>query len=214
MQQALARAEVLADLATLGWALIYASAVSYLCGTAAAMQTHTAALEAHATTHGLAVIAPIAAGLRGWLAVQQGQPTAGLAVLAQLAGQVTLASERYRLQGVLLAVMGQSAAAESCLYQALTVARRQSALSLELRVALALARLAPTPERNGVPQHDSCWPRCMAGSRKALTRPICKRHGCVWIQCPERALPHLSLYHAYGQETQGDEGNAARYPHA
>jgi predicted ATPase len=52
-------------------------------------------------------------------------------------------AEVYRLRGVLLLrqTMPQQAEAETCFRQALDVARRQEAKSLELRAAMSLARL-------------------------------------------------------------------------
>src|SRR5262249_18409361 len=52
-------------------------------------------------------------------------------------------AEIYRLRGVLLLrqTMPQHAEAEACFQQALDVARRQEAKSLELRAAMSLARL-------------------------------------------------------------------------
>ena len=54
-----------------------------------------------------------------------------------------LLAEAYRLQGTLLVRQaGQHAAqAETCFQQALAVARRQEAKSLELRAAMSLSRL-------------------------------------------------------------------------
>lgn len=193
MQQALAEAEALADPATLGWTLMYAIIVSYLCGDVAAVQTHATVLAAQVTAQDLAPVAALPEATQGWLAVQQGyhtaalaqmqeavaawqvtgrlvgrlfffillaechgqlgQPTAGLAVLATpladptLPGQRILEAELYRQQGMLLAATGQLEEAETWLHRALTVARRQTATSLELRVSLALYRLAATSMR-------------------------------------------------------------------
>jgi predicted ATPase len=82
---------------------------------------------------------------------QAGQPEAGLTVLAEAATLIATAQERWwepevsRLQGALLLQrslpdVGQ---AEACFQQALDVARRQQAKSLELRAALSLAHLWP-----------------------------------------------------------------------
>ena len=51
--------------------------------------------------------------------------------------------ELYRLKGELLLTLSQDhqAEAETCFHQALDVARRQQAKSLELRAALSLARM-------------------------------------------------------------------------
>jgi predicted ATPase len=80
---------------------------------------------------------------------QAGQPEAGLSVLAEALTLVEATEERwweaevYRLKGALLRQLplpdvGQVAA---CFQQALDVARRQQAKSLELRAALSLSRL-------------------------------------------------------------------------
>jgi predicted ATPase len=51
-------------------------------------------------------------------------------------------AELYRLKGDLLLMRSADhTAAEACLHQALTIARRQQAKSLELRAAMSLARL-------------------------------------------------------------------------
>jgi predicted ATPase len=50
-------------------------------------------------------------------------------------------AELYRLRGELLLSADKEAAAEACLHQALDLARRRQAWSLELRVAMSLARL-------------------------------------------------------------------------
>ena len=78
-----------------------------------------------------------------------GQPEAGLQVLDEAlvavrdTGERMYEAELYRLKGefVQRRSMAQTAAAEACWQQALTLARRQHAKSLELRAALSLARL-------------------------------------------------------------------------
>jgi predicted ATPase len=90
-----------------------------------------------------------------WLALlaeahrNAGQVEEGLSVLAEALAAVDKTGERfyeaelYRLKGELL--LRQSACdaqqAETCFHQALDVARRQQAKSLELRTAMSLARL-------------------------------------------------------------------------
>jgi predicted ATPase len=62
-------------------------------------------------------------------------------------GQWDLRAEAYRLQGALLlrqAAPG-AAQAEACFQQALDIARRQQAKSLELRAAMSLSRLWQQP---------------------------------------------------------------------
>jgi predicted ATPase len=78
-----------------------------------------------------------------------GQAEAGLNVVAEALGQAhkTVAryyeAELYRLKGELLLVLSHErhGEAETCFRQALTVALRQEAKSLELRAAMSLARL-------------------------------------------------------------------------
>ena len=80
---------------------------------------------------------------------QVGQTTAGLETLAE--ALVTLpksgvrwwAAELYRLRGALLlqGTVAQPEEAEACFQQALDIARRQEAKSLELRAAMSLSRL-------------------------------------------------------------------------
>ena len=78
-----------------------------------------------------------------------GQPENGLPVLAEALTAVDNTGERwweaelYRLQGQLLLARDarQQSAAVASLHQALAVARRQQAKSLELRAAMSLARL-------------------------------------------------------------------------
>jgi len=58
-------------------------------------------------------------------------------------GHGDLLAEAYRLQGVLLLqqAVPDTAQAEACFQQALTIARRQQAKSWELRAAMSLSRL-------------------------------------------------------------------------
>ena len=78
-----------------------------------------------------------------------GQPEAGLSVLAEVLADVHTnglcycEAELYRLQGELLLqqAAGSGDEAETCFRQALDVARRQEAKSLELRAAMSLSRL-------------------------------------------------------------------------
>jgi class 3 adenylate cyclase/predicted ATPase len=78
-----------------------------------------------------------------------GQREAGLTLLAEAlavindTGECRWEAELYRLKGeVLLArATGQDTEAETCFRQALEIARRQQAKSLELRAAMSLARL-------------------------------------------------------------------------
>jgi predicted ATPase len=78
----------------------------------------------------------------------EGRAGDALAVLAEAHALVQATGERfheaelYRLQGELLLASGAGGGAEPCFRQALAVARRQGALSLELRAAVSLGRLA------------------------------------------------------------------------
>jgi predicted ATPase len=80
---------------------------------------------------------------------QTGQPEAGLQVLAEALTLVAAREERgweaelYRLQGTLRLQLPHPDAreVEACFQQALAVARRQQARSLELRAAMSLAQL-------------------------------------------------------------------------
>ena len=77
------------------------------------------------------------------------QPEEGLTVLAEAQALVEKTGERYyeaelqRLKGELLLVQSPNdpAEAETCFHNALEIARRQHAKSLELRTAISLARL-------------------------------------------------------------------------
>jgi predicted ATPase len=78
-----------------------------------------------------------------------GQPEAGLRVVAEVwassnrSAQGTATTELYRLQGELLLrqAIPDAPQAEASFQQALAMARRQQAKSLELRAATSLARL-------------------------------------------------------------------------
>jgi predicted ATPase len=71
----------------------------------------------------------------------------GLRVLAEALAAVEKTEEHfyeaelYRLKGEFLLAATNEAAAEACFHQALDIARRQQAKSLELRAALSLSRL-------------------------------------------------------------------------
>jgi predicted ATPase len=97
----------------------------------------------------------IEAGLPYWLAMLAeaygsiGQVEAGRRVLAEALALVDTTEERWweaelhRLKGELLLALStdNAAAAETCFHQALDIARRQQAKSLELRAAMSLSRL-------------------------------------------------------------------------
>ena len=63
--------------------------------------------------------------------------------MCQTSGRGDLLTEAYRLQGALLLrqAVPETAQAEMCFQQALTIAHRQQAKSWELRAAMSLARL-------------------------------------------------------------------------
>jgi adenylate cyclase len=98
---------------------------------------------------GSAVWEPYFLGLLADVYAQEGQVEAGLATLAeglaaaQATGQRMVESELYRLRGSFLLRQPGTAPVEveTCLRQALAVARRQEARSLELRAAMSLSRL-------------------------------------------------------------------------
>ncbi len=83
------------------------------------------------------------------VSAQVGQTTEGLEALAEAlvtlpkSGARWWEAELYRLRGELLLqhAVAQPGEAEACFQQALAVARRQQAKSLELRAAMSLARL-------------------------------------------------------------------------
>jgi predicted ATPase len=106
-------------------------------------------LEAYRTT-GAALWWPYCLGLLAEAQGKSGQPDEGLRVLEDamsLAGtedeERWYEAELYRLKGELLRrqVVPDEDHAETCFRQALDVARRQQAKSLELRAAMSLARL-------------------------------------------------------------------------
>jgi predicted ATPase len=90
-----------------------------------------------------------------WLALlaeacgEGGQAKEGLEVLAEALAAVHTTGERfyeaelYRLKGELLLTLSRenSGEAEICFHEALEIARRQQAKSLELRAAMSLSRL-------------------------------------------------------------------------
>jgi predicted ATPase len=76
-----------------------------------------------------------------------GRPTEGLKQLNEAVRQIETTKERWsesdvhRVRGELLIAVGDAVVAEKSLYQAIGVARRQSAKLFELRAAATLARL-------------------------------------------------------------------------
>ena len=76
-----------------------------------------------------------------------GRPTEGLKQLNEAVRQIETTKERWsesdvhRVRGELLIAVGDAVVAEKSLYQAIGVARRQSAKLFELRAAASLARL-------------------------------------------------------------------------
>jgi class 3 adenylate cyclase/DNA-binding winged helix-turn-helix (wHTH) protein/predicted ATPase len=106
---------------------------------------------------GAAMHVPCLCTLLAEVSAHMGHPGDGLQALAEAHTLVEQHEERYweaeisRLQGVLLLCQtGTSQAnAEACFQQALTVARRQQAKSLELRAAMSLARLWQHQSKRG-----------------------------------------------------------------
>jgi len=108
-----------------------------------------------------------------------GQVERGLALLDQMCGAVERTDERsyeaelYRLKGELLLKSAVPVSksvteeAESCLRQAIAVARRQNAKSMELRAATTLSRLWRGGARST--RHESCCQKYTGGSPRGLT---------------------------------------------
>ena len=96
----------------------------------------------------------------------RGAPLGGRAVSAQ--GRATAAASRPR------SVRGRNLFA-----QALGIARRQQAKSLELRAAMSLAGCGSS--RASTPKPMSSWHRSMAGSPRALIRPTSRRPRRCWM---------------------------------
>jgi predicted ATPase len=156
------RAEAAMQLATDGGFSLWMAHARMLHGWALAVQGQ-----------GAAGIAQIAGGLAAWRTNDQrlgqpyllalladahrhaGQAEAGLGVLAEALAAVETyglrmyESELYRLKGELLAMVPgrPRGEAEACFRQAIDLARRQGAKSLELRAALSLGRLWPREGR-------------------------------------------------------------------
>jgi predicted ATPase len=106
-----------------------------------------------ATEHGFALVLGVGPIMRGWALVAEGRAEEGIKQISQglerSQALVEKTGERYyeaeleRLKGeVLLAQSPDDPAdAEACFRNALEIARRQQAKSLELRAAMSLARL-------------------------------------------------------------------------
>jgi len=100
---------------------------------------------------GSRILRPYALATLAEVYLQGGQPAQGLALVQEALALVHTTGERwyeaelYRLQGELTLaqsqVPGREAQAEACFHTALAIARRQQAMSWELRVAMSLARL-------------------------------------------------------------------------
>jgi len=92
---------------------------------------------------------PFLLGLLAEVQATVGWTAEGLAVLAEAlaavdtSGECVYEAELYRLKGVLLSQQpgAEASQVESCFHQALAVARRQEAKSLELRAAMSLSQL-------------------------------------------------------------------------
>jgi predicted ATPase len=125
-----------------GWALVIQEQGEQ---DVAQLQQALAAYRAMGAKLGLSGMLPLLAEAYG----KVGQVEAGLQTLAEALALVDQTQERfyeaelYRLQGELLLVRSveHHAEAETCFRQALDIARRQQAKSLELRAATSLARL-------------------------------------------------------------------------
>jgi predicted ATPase len=151
-----AQAEALLTLATAQQFPLYVGHVTYWRGWALAIQGHgergIVQLRqgmAGALATGQTLVRPLCLVLLAEAMEHTGQVDEGLRVMAEAlvaieaSGRYELLAEAYRLQGALLLRQAVSDAnrAEACFRQALAVARRQQARSLELRAAMSLARL-------------------------------------------------------------------------
>ena len=113
-----------------------------------------------------------------------GHPEDGLQVLAEAHTLIEQHEERWweaevhRLRGVLLLrqTMTPQEEAEACLQQALAVARRQQAKSLELRAAMSLARLWQQQGKRA--EARELLAPSTGGSRRALRRQTSRRPRC------------------------------------
>jgi predicted ATPase len=130
---------------------------------------------------GAEVLQPYFLALLAEAEAQAGQAAAGLRVLAHALTAVAKTGERWyeaelhRLQGELLLrqTRPNEPHAESCFHEALDVARRQQAKSLELRAAMSLSRLRQ--RQVSVQKPTGCWHRSTGGSPKGLTPETYKR---------------------------------------
>jgi predicted ATPase/class 3 adenylate cyclase len=151
-----AQAESLLTLATAQGFPLFVAHGTYWRGWALAMQGEGEAGLAQLRQGLAAVVAtgnevtqPICLVLLAEAAGHVGQVEEGLSRLAEAlaafeaGGRGDLLAEAYRLQGTLLLRQAtpDAAQAEACFQQALAIARRQQAKSLELRAAMSLSRL-------------------------------------------------------------------------
>jgi predicted ATPase/class 3 adenylate cyclase len=151
-----AQAESLLTLATTQGFPLFVAHGTYWRGWALAMQGEGEAGLAQLRQGLAAVVAtgnevtpPICLVLLAEAAGHVGQVEEGLSRLAEAlaafeaGGRGDLLAEAYRLQGTLLLRQAtpDAAQAEACFQQALAIARRQQAKSLELRAAMSLSRL-------------------------------------------------------------------------
>ena len=123
--------------------------------------------------YGLALLAEASCERRG--RSRQGLPSWPKPWRGHRHGERRWEAELYRLQGeLLLRHAGRSSTqeAEACFHQALDVARRQGAKSLELRAAMSLSRL--WQRRASTSRPVRCWRRSTAGSPRGLIPPTCR----------------------------------------
>ena len=117
---------------------------------------------------------------------QVGQPEAGLRAVAEALTLVATTQVRWweaelsRLQGVLQLQLQSPdvSQAERCFQQALAVARRQQAKSLELRAALSLVGCGSSRASRQPPMRS--WRRSTAGSPRVSTPPTCGKRRYSW----------------------------------
>jgi predicted ATPase len=145
-----------------GWAL--AEQGTWVNGIAQLRQGLTTWMSAGGVTYGTYFLALLAEALG-----REGRIEEGLGVLADAlalmhdTGEGFHGAELHRLQGEFLlrqeAADGACREAEACFHQALTIARRQQAKSLELRAAMSLTRLYQKQDRpaEGRPMLAECY---------------------------------------------------------
>ena len=163
------------------------------CGDARALEWMQDGLEAYRAT-GAALARPYA---HAWLAEawrDRGEHERALALLDEMLADGVRSGERYydaellRVKGEILWDRGDEAAALAALREAIALAGRQGAGTLQLRAETSLCRLLRDEAR--APPRCARWPGPASASATATTRPICaRRRGC----CPDRRALNQSF---------------------